>query len=112
MVPKHIWATLGDQTKYEDKNPTGTGPYVFNSFTPQLIKLTKNPHFWQADKPIVPEIDFPAFNGNTTAEPAMNTGQTDWNGLITPDVNKTFLQRDSAHNPSSLPPSEPLILLV
>lgn len=112
MVPKHIWASVGDPTKYEDKNPIGTGPYVFNSFTPQLIKLTKNPHFWQAGKPIVPEIDFPAFNGNTTAEPAMNTGQTDWNGLFTPDVNKTFVQRDPAHNHFYFPPSDPLILFL
>ena len=60
----------------------------------------------------MPEIRFPAFNGNTTAEPAMNTDQTDWNGLFTPDVNKTFVQRDPAHNHFKFPPSDPLILFM
>src|SRR5262249_15424576 len=61
---------------------------------------------------VVPEILYPAFNGNTTAEPAMNTGQTDWNGLYVPDVNKTFIQRDPAHNHFFFPPSDPLILFL
>lgn len=112
IVPQHIWATVGDPTKYTDKLPVGTGPYVFKSFTPQLIDLTKNPHFWQPGKPIVPEIRFPAFDGNTTAEPAMDTDQTDWNGLYTPNVNKTFIQRDPAHNHYIFPPSDPLILFL
>ena len=112
IVAQHIWSSVGDPTKYTDKIPVGTGPYVFKSFTPQLIVLTKNPHFWQPGKPIVPEIRFPAFNGNTTAEPAMNNDQTDWNGLYTPNVNKTFIQRDTAHNHYYFPPSDPLMLFL
>jgi peptide/nickel transport system substrate-binding protein len=112
IVAKHIWASVGDPTKYTDAQPVGTGPYVFNSFTPQLIDLKKNPHFWQPGKPIVPELKYPAFDGNTTAEPAMNTDQTDWNGLYVPDVNKTFINRDKAHNHYYFPPSDPLILFM
>lgn len=112
IVPEHIWSKVGDPSKYTDATPVGTGPYVFKSFTPQLIDLTKNPHYWQAGKPIVPEIRYPAFNGNTTAEPAMNSGQTDWNGLYTPDVEKTFVQRDPAHNHYYFAPSDPLILFL
>ncbi|HLZ23337.1 MAG TPA: ABC transporter substrate-binding protein [Ktedonobacterales bacterium] len=112
IVSQHIWSSVGDPTKYTDKVPVGTGPYVFKSFTPQLIDFTKNSHFWQPGKPIVPEIRFPAFNGNTTAEPAMNSDQTDWNGLYTPNVSKTFIQRDPAHNHYNFPPSDPLILFM
>ncbi len=112
IVAQHIWSSVGDPSKYTDKAPVGTGPYVFKSFTPQLIDLVKNPHYWQAGKPIVPEIRYPAFNGNTTAELAMNTGQTDWNGLYTPNVQKTFVQRDPAHNHYYFPPSDPLILFL
>jgi peptide/nickel transport system substrate-binding protein len=112
MVPQHIWASVGDPSKYQDIMPVGTGPYVFKSFTAQLIDLTKNPHFRQAGKPVVPEIQYPAFDGNTTAEPAMNTQQTDWNGLYTPDVNKTFIQRDPKHNHYIFPPSDPLVLFM
>lgn len=112
IVSQHVWSKVGDPSKYTDAVPVGTGPYVFKSFTPQLIDLTKNPSFWQAGKPIVPEIRFPAFNGNTTAELAMNTDQTDWNGLYTPDINKTFIKRDPTHNRYSFPPSDPLILFL
>lgn len=112
IVPQHVWAAVGDPTKYTDKTPVGTGPYVFKSFTPQLIVLAKNTQYWLPGKPIVPEIRFPAFDGNTTAELAMNTDQTDWNGLYTPNVQKTFIARDSAHNHYSFPPSDPLILFL
>lgn len=112
IVPEHIWSKVGDPSKYTDDKPVGTGPFVFKSFTPQLIDLTKNPQYWQAGKPVVPEIRYPAFNGNTTAEPAMNSGQTDWNGLYTPDVNKTFIQRDPAHNHYYFAPSDPLVLFL
>jgi peptide/nickel transport system substrate-binding protein len=112
IVAKHIWSTVGDPTKYTDKVPVGTGPYVFKSFTPQLIDLVKNPHFWQPGKPIVPELKYPAFDGNTTAEPAMNSDQTDWNGLYVPNVTKTFIQRDPTHNHYFFPPSDPLILFM
>jgi peptide/nickel transport system substrate-binding protein len=112
IVPEHIWSKVGDPSKYTDDKPVGTGPFIFKSFTPQLITLTKNTQFWQPGKPVVPEIRYPAFNGNTTAEPAMNSGQTDWNGLYTPDVNKTFVQRDPAHNHYFFAPSDPLSLFL
>jgi peptide/nickel transport system substrate-binding protein len=112
IVPQHIWSTVGDPTKYVDKVPVGTGPYVFNSFTPQLITFKKNPHFWQPGKPIVPEIEYPSFNGNTTAEAAMNSDQTDWNGLFVPNVQKTFVDRDPAHNHYFFAPSDPLMLFL
>jgi peptide/nickel transport system substrate-binding protein len=112
IVSQHIWSSVGDPTKYVDKQPIGTGPYIFKSFTPQLIDLVKNPNFWQPVKPVVPELKYPAFDGNTTAEPAMDTDQTDWNGLYTPDVNKTFIQKDPAHNHYYFPPSDPLMLFL
>ena len=112
IVAQHIWSSVGDPSKYVDKVPVGTGPYVFKSFTPQLITFTKNSHYWQPGKPIVPEIEFPAYNGNTTAEPAMNSDQTDWNGLYVPNVQKSFIQRDPKHNFYYFAPSDPLMLFL
>ncbi len=54
ILPKHTWSTVkGDPSQYEDPNPMGTGPYLFKTFTPQLVKLVKNPNFWQPGKPEV-----------------------------------------------------------
>ena len=112
IVPQHIWSTVGDPSKYTNPTPVGTGPYIFKSFTPQLIDFVKNPNYWQPGKPVVPEIRYPAFNGNTTAELAMNNDQTDWNGLYTPNVQKTFIGRDTAHNHYYFAPSDPVMLFL
>lgn len=112
IVPQHIWSSVGDPSKYTDKQPVGTGPYILKSFTSQLIVYDKNPSYWQPGKPIVPELRYPAYNGNTTAELAMNTDQTDWNGLYTPNVQKTFIGRDSAHNHYFFAPSDPVMLFL
>jgi peptide/nickel transport system substrate-binding protein len=112
IVSQHIWSGVGDPSKYTDTTPIGTGPFVFKSFTPQLIDFTKNPRYWQPGKPVVPEIRYPAFNGNTTAELAMNSDQTDWNGLYTPNVSKTFVARDKTHNHYFFAPSDPVMLFL
>src|SRR6185437_7411753 len=90
----------------------GTGPFVFKSFTPQLITLTKNTNYWQPGKPVVPELRFPAFNGNSSAELAMDTDATDYNGLFVPNVQKTFVNRDPSHNHYYFAPSDPLMFFV
>ncbi|HEX4713529.1 MAG TPA: ABC transporter substrate-binding protein, partial [Ktedonobacteraceae bacterium] len=51
MLPKHLWSSVGDPTKYADDQPVGTGPFMLKSFTPQLIDLKKNPNYWQPGKP-------------------------------------------------------------
>lgn len=112
ILPKHIWASVGDGSKYADPNPVGTGPYVLKSFTPQLVTLAKNPNFWQADQVKVQEVRYPAFDSNTSAELAMDQGTVDWAGIYTSDIQKTYINRDPAHNHYWFPPSDILMLFV
>src|SRR5262245_51634423 len=35
IVSQHVWASVGDPTKYTDKVPVGTGPFIFKSFDPR-----------------------------------------------------------------------------
>lgn len=112
ILPKHIWSTVGDGSKYADPNPIGTGPYVLKSFTPQLVVLSKNPNFWQPGKPLVQEVRYPAFDSNTSAELAMDQGTVDWAGIYTADIQKTYINRDPAHNHYWFPPSDILMLFV
>jgi peptide/nickel transport system substrate-binding protein len=112
ILPKHIWANVGDGSKYADPNPVGTGPYVLKSFTPQLVTLAKNPTFWQADKVKAQEVRYPAFDSNTSAELAMDQGTVDWAGIYTSDIQKTYINRDPAHNHYWFPPSDILMLFV
>lgn len=98
IVPKHLWSSVGDPSKYANPNPVGTGPFVLKSFSPQLIVLDKNPNYWQPGKPVVSELRFPSFNSNTGAELVLGRGDLDWTGLFTPNIEKTYVAKDPAHN--------------
>lgn len=110
ILPKHLWSNVGDASQYADPNPIGTGPYLLKTFTPQIYTLVKNPNYWQSGKPVVNELTFPAFDGNTSAELALNRGQLEWAGLYIPNIQQTYVNRDPAHNHYWFPPSDIVIL--
>jgi peptide/nickel transport system substrate-binding protein len=110
ILPEHQWSSVGDASKFADPDPIGTGPYILKSFTPQLQVLTKNPNFWQPGKPEVQELRFPAFNSNTSAELVLSSGNLDWTGLYTPNIEKTYIERDKQHNHYWFPPSDVVML--
>ncbi len=98
IIPKHLWASVGDPTKYANTNPVGTGPFKLKSFSPQLLDYAKNASYWQPGKPEVSELKYPSFTSNTGAELVLSRGDLDWTGLFTPDVQKTYVNRDPQHN--------------
>lgn len=113
IVSKHKWSSVsGDPTQYQDADPVGTGPYMLKAFSPQTYDLTKNPHYWQPGKPEVNDLAFPAYDSNTSAELALNRGKIDWAGIYIPDIQKTYVARDPAHNHYWFPPSDIVLLFV
>jgi peptide/nickel transport system substrate-binding protein len=109
IVPQHIWKDLGDPTKVKETKPIGTGPYVLESFTPQEYKLKKNDKFYDAASYAVPELKFPAFDGNESAQLALVKGDVDWTGMFIPDIDKIFTSK-SKDNHYWFPPSTPIML--
>jgi len=67
ILPKHLWSSVGDPTKYANTTPVGTGPFKLksNGFSPQLIDYVKNTDYWQPGKPEISEIKYPSFTSNT-----------------------------------------------
>jgi peptide/nickel transport system substrate-binding protein len=111
IVSQHEWSAVkGDPGQFADANPIGTGPYVVGTFTPQLMTLNKNSRFW-GTKPAVDQIRFPAFSSNTSAELVLNTGGIDWNSQYTPNIQKTYVSRDPAHNHYWFPSSDIVFLM-
>ncbi len=106
IVPKHVWQSVSDPTQYTNNNPVGTGPFVLKSFTPEIYKLAKNPNYWQPGRPAVDELDYPAFDSNTSTELLLSRGTLDWNGQFTPNIQKTYVDRDPAHNHYWFPPHQ------
>jgi peptide/nickel transport system substrate-binding protein len=96
IVPQHLWATVGDPSKYTNTNPVGTGPMKLSSFNAQVIKYVKNPNYWQADKVKVEEMDYPVLDINATALLKMASS-----GRLTASRSGCavlLVQKDSAHN--------------
>lgn len=76
IVPEHIWKTVGDPSKYLDKQPVGTGPYVLKTWSTQGVTLDSNPTYW-GGKVKVPTIRYIEYNDNTALTSAMTSGQVD-----------------------------------
>ena len=110
ILPQHLWSSVSNPVTYTNPDPVGTGPFMFKSFTPQLYVFERNPNYWQPGKPYINEIRYPAFNSNTSADLLLSQGSVDWTGLFTPDVNKTFTNRDPAHNHYWFPPNNVVTL--
>jgi peptide/nickel transport system substrate-binding protein len=110
IVPQHVWSSAGDPTKFQNPTPVGTGPMTLQSFSPQVIKYTKNASYWQASSVKVDELDYPVVSSNDTALEKMEAGQADWTAIFDPAVN-TFVQKDPAHNFSYPVPVVPAQLI-
>ncbi|KQL55233.1 ABC transporter substrate-binding protein [Heyndrickxia shackletonii] len=111
IVPQHIWKDLGDPSKAKiTKNlAIGTGPYLLDSFTPQLYKMKVNPKFYGGEYE-VKELHFPVYSGNDSEQLALTKGELDWAGIFIPDADKVYVSADKEHNKYWFPPSNNVTL--
>jgi peptide/nickel transport system substrate-binding protein len=62
-------------TGFNPKVPNGTGPFVYQSFTPgQRSVFTKNPHYWKTGLPYVDSVTIIDFSDSTSLQNALTTG--------------------------------------
>ncbi|GMA51177.1 peptide ABC transporter substrate-binding protein [Alicyclobacillus contaminans] len=109
IVPEHIWSSVGDPSKYLNSNPVGTGPYVLESFSAQDYKLKANPNYYLG-KPPVPEINFPAYNSNDSANLALAQGTVDWGGQFINNIDNVYASK-SPNNKYWFPPNNVVSLV-
>lgn len=96
MVPEHVFKDVDDPATYVMKVPVVTGAFSeVNSFSPEMIVMGKNPHYWKADALQVDELRIPQFNGNDGALALLQTGQVDWAHIFIPDAENTYVQGDA-----------------
>jgi peptide/nickel transport system substrate-binding protein len=91
VLPEHIWKNVSSPATYADANPVGTGPYELGSYTAQKVTFTQNPYYWQKSRVHVPEVIFPSYVSNTTANPALDSGQIGYAGNDVADIQGNFL---------------------
>jgi peptide/nickel transport system substrate-binding protein len=97
IVPQHAWSSINPVTD-TNSSPVGTGPYTLKSFSSQIYVLGKNTGYWQAGKPAINELRYPSYASNVSADLLLSSGAVDWTGLFTPNIQQTFVSRDTAHN--------------
>jgi peptide/nickel transport system substrate-binding protein len=112
IVPQHIWQGVSDPTKYTDTSPVTTGPFVVKAFTPSLYSLVKNPKYWDASQIQVDQINFPAFNSNTTGAQFLAQGNLDWMGIFEANIQKVYINLDSKHNHYWFPGTQTTMLFM
>ena len=110
IVPQHIWSTIGDPTMSTNDNPVGTGPFTVKSFASSLYVYQKNASSWQAGNLHVSEIRYPAFGSNASADLVLASGQLDWAGVFSTDMQKVFVDPDPAHHHIWAPPNNTVTL--
>ena len=96
MIPQGVWSKVSNPATYADTNPVGTGPYKLKSFSPQNVVLTRNTSYWQGESK-VPNLDYPAYTSNTTANQALETGSLQWAGNFVQNIQSAFVNK-SPHN--------------
>lgn len=97
IVSHVLWKNVNPVT-YTNPDPVGTGPYLLSSATPEGLIFKRNPRYWQAGLPKVPEVHFEVFDSDASANLALESGQVQWTGNYIPDVQTQFVKRDPAHN--------------
>jgi peptide/nickel transport system substrate-binding protein len=91
VLPQHIWQSVSNPATYSDANPVGTGPYELSSYSSQKVAFKQNPYYWQKSKVTVPEVIFPNYVSNTTANPALDSGQIGYAGNNVANVESDYL---------------------
>jgi len=93
IVPQHIWSKIADPVTYKDTSPVGSGPFTMKSCSPQVIKYSKNPSYWQKGKPSIDTVYYPAFTSNDPANQQLASGKAQWGSQFIPNINKYYLNK-------------------
>lgn len=112
IVPEHIWKDVADPLKFTNENPVATGPFTeITVFENQVYQVEKNPNYWQPGKPYIQGFRNPAYPGNDQANLATINGENDYAANFIPDIEKTYVAKDSEHFGYWFPPLGGTIML-
>ena len=93
IVPQHIWKSLPNPVTFKNSKPVGSGAFTMNSCSPQVIKYTKNPSYWQKGKPKIDTVYYPAYTSNTPANQDLASGKAQWGSQFIPNIKAYYLSK-------------------
>jgi peptide/nickel transport system substrate-binding protein len=100
IVAEHAWKGVADPVAFANENPVATGPFTeVRVFRNQVYELGRNPDYWQAGRPFVEALRFPAYPSNDRANLALVFDEVDWAGNFIPAVDRVYVsRRPEAHH--------------
>ncbi len=90
IVPEHIWKGVKDPVTFTNENPVGTGPFIAESYSPQALRVLKNPKYWMKDRPYVDAVAWMATNGNDAALMMLLKDKADYSFNAVSDPDKHY----------------------
>jgi peptide/nickel transport system substrate-binding protein len=106
IVPRHIWSGYANPATQVIKAPVGTGPFTMSECTPQNIKFSRNPTYWQKGVPYLDTVNYPASVDNDATNLSLAAGQAQWGGQFIPNIDTNYVAKDPSHNKYWFPPIE------
>ena len=99
IVSQAVWSKVANPVTYTAVHPVVTGPYTIDTFAPTKMVLKKNPSSFEASQVKPQTVAFlVGSSSQTTNELLVASGAYDFSYNYFPDVQKTFVSRDPAHN--------------
>lgn len=98
IVPEHIWQSVSNPVTYTNTNPVATGAFKLSTYTPNQYVLVKNPSYWKASQVAATKLIFPALGSNDTSDLNLSSGKFTWANLFVPNIEKTYISKDSTNN--------------
>ena len=97
-MPQHVWAKVANPATFTNPHPVASGPFTtIARFTTQDYVFSKNPHYWQAGKPLIGCLEYVQASSNDAALALIQSGQVDWTHNFVPNVAQAYESKDKAH---------------
>ena len=64
-----------------------------SSCSPQVIKYTKNPSYWQKGLPKIETVYYPAFTSNDPANQQLASGKAQWGSQFIPNIHSYYVSK-------------------
>lgn len=98
IVPQHLWASQSDPVTFTNAKPVGTGPFVFDQYSQQAIRVLKNPNYWMKGQPYVDAVVWLSTSGNDPALLKLIKGEADFGYIgITDPIGYAKNNKDAAY---------------
>ena len=112
IVPEHIWFKVIHPSQFSNRNPVGTGPFTdIRVFEKEVIKLCRNPSYWDKGKPYIDCMQFPQVKSHEQAIIKAANGEIDWMNAVIANIQKNFSAKNKNNHFWFFPSGETSIVL-